>query len=279
MIGMPIGEFYLNRLPNGIYEGLEGKQRKTAICNFKSGLYELHAKTPPVMLSNGTEYQVARHTFDELPHELQRRILMYPLRIWWYDNASHEEKITFIERINNGKAATAIEKARYRVKSRNLFITLTKHQAISFIVREQEKQKLSDEDIVQDIWLMSTIEKPSLLTKDRTPVLEHTEVSEEQKDELNAAFDLMLAFYRAIENDKRLLNRVRSKPHIISLGYMGVLAVRNKIPEQAFIKNATDFFSALINKTDGDDAASVIGGSKPEQVQLRKEQLKKAVLA
>ena len=151
MVGLPIGEFYLNRLPDGIYEGLEGKQRKTAICNYKNGLYKLHAKTPPVMLSDGTEYPVARHTFDKLPKELQRRILMYPLRIWWFDNASLEEKVMFIQRINNGKMVSAIDLSRYKVKSRNLFITLTKHPAISFIVREQADCPKTQEKIVAHI--------------------------------------------------------------------------------------------------------------------------------
>lgn len=282
MIGFPIGEFYLNKLPDGIYEGLEGKQRKTAICNYKNGLYKLHAKTPPVMLSDGTEYPVARHTFEMLPKELQRRILMYPLRIWWFDNASLEEKVMFIQRINNGKPVSATDLARYKVKSRNLFIKMTKHQAISFIVREQDKAKLSDEDIVQDIWIMANIDNPSLLAKDRLPVLEHNEVSNEQQEEFVRAFDYMLSFYRAIEGDKKLLNKVRSKTHITSLGYMGVLAVRNKLAEEDFVGTASDFFRTIGTKStsgDVDVSVSISGGSKPEQVQYRMGELKKVLLA
>jgi len=73
------------------------------------------------------------------------------LRIWWFDNASLEEKVMFIQRINNGKMVSAIDLSRYKVKSRNLFITLTKHPAISFIVREQADCPKTQEKIVAHI--------------------------------------------------------------------------------------------------------------------------------
>ena len=270
LIGFPIAEFYLNRLPDGTYEGLEGKQRNTAICDFRNGLYVLHDKTPPVKLSDGTTFSVAKHSFGNLPDELQNQILMFPLRVWWFDNAPLEDKVLFMQRINNGKPVTKTDLSRYKVKSRKLFIQLTKHMAISYIIREKVKAKLGDEDIVQDIWIASYVDNPSLVENPRTFVLEYNEVTDTQEQELLKAFGYMHSFYMANEKNKRFINKLRAKIHIVSLGYMGVLAVRNGISEDEFIQKATGFFNTgNANASVSDKYNKASGYAKPELLQAR----------
>jgi hypothetical protein len=280
LLGFPIAEFYLNKLPDGTYEGLEGKQRKTAICNFRNGIYSLHPNTPTVKLLDGSEFAIAKHSFDSLPAELQNKILMFPLRIWWFDNAPLEDKILFMQRINNGKAVTKTELSRYKVKSRKLFIQLSNHQALSYIIREKVKARLGNEDIVQDIWITSYVDKPNLMEMQRSFVLEHNEVSDAQKEELLKAFGCMLSFYMANENNKKLINKLRSKTQIVSMGYMSVMAVRNGISESEFLKKAYNFYSTDGSKTTNSDEynkASISGYAKPELVQARMNELKKVL--
>ena len=278
LLGIPISEFYFNRIDRGKYEGLEGKQRNKALCDYVNGLYKLHANTPSVLLDDETEFSVARLTFDKLPEELQNRIRRFPLRIFWFDNASIEEKVLIFTRINSGKPVTNADIARIRVLSRDEFVKLAEHQAITTIVRLKSKLKLVDEDIVEDIWILANVENPSLMNRDRAKILESTEATEKQLEEMSNAFDYMLAFYKAAENDKKLFQKLRAKTHITSLGYMGVLAVRNGMSEEEFIEKATTFFNPDGTKTTSSDAyndASISGSSKPEQVKIRVDEIQK----
>jgi hypothetical protein len=262
LLGIPISEFYFSKTENGIYEGLEGKQRNKAICDYLNNLYKLHAGTPSVKLKDGTEVSIARHTFDKLPSELQNRIRMFQLRMFWFDNPSTDDKILIFTRINSGKPVTAADIARLKVKSKKIFLSLVEHQAISLIVREKSKLKFTDEDIVEDIWILANFDNTSLY-RYRATLLEKNDVTDVQHRELIRAFDYMLAFYKSIENDKKLTSKLRAKTHITLLGYMGVLAVRNKISENKFIEKAATFFSDAYN------AASLSGSSKPEHMQDR----------
>lgn len=137
-----------------------------------------------------------------------------------------------------------------------------------------------DEDIVQDIWLLSNIPNPSLSTKHRGLVLEATEATDEQTDEIRRAFDYLLSFYKSIEDDKKRFNKLRAKTHITSLGYMGVLAVRNNISQENFIERAAAFVNtngAEATVSDRYNKASSIGVTQTEQVKTRMDEIKKYI--
>jgi len=279
LLGIPISEFYLNKVDDK-YEGLEGKQRNKAICDFVNGLYKLHVNTPPVKLDDGTEYAIARHTFAKLPEELQNKIIGYPLRVYWFDNASIDDKVLIFTRINSGKPVTAGDISRIKVISRKAFVELAEHQAIALAVREKAKLKFVDEDIVQDIWILANIDPPSLLNKHRSPLLESQEMTKAQINELKKAFDLMFAFYERVKENTKWFSKLRAKTHIISLGYMAVLAVRNKIAKDVFVEKAVHFFAGEDTKVTNSEAynlASVAGSAKAENVKVRMDELAKAL--
>jgi len=279
LIGLPISEFYFNKVEEK-YQGLEGKQRNRALCDFVNGMYKLHLNTPPVKLDDGSEYAIARHTFAKLPEELQNKIKSYALRVYWFDNANRDDQILIFTRINSGKPVTAADISRIRVESRKEFSELAEHQAIALAVREKAKMKYVDEDIVQDIWILSNKENPSLLNKFRSPLLESEKMTNAQHKELKKAFDFMLAFYKRVEENKKWFSKLRAKTHIISLGYMAVLAIRNKIKEDAFVEKAVHFFAGEDTKVTASDAynlASIAGSAKPENVKIRMDELAAAL--
>jgi hypothetical protein len=280
LLGIPISEFYFSKTKGGKYEGLEGKQRNKALCDYVSNLYKLNANTPPVTADDGTEITIARHTFDQLPTELQNRIRRFALRIFWFDDPSIDDKILIFTRINSGKPVTAADIARIKVLSRKEFISLVEHPAIAMIVREKGKLRLTDEDIVEDIWILANMDSPNLMNKYRAAVLESNEMTGKQHKELTRAFDYMLAFYKSVENNKKLLTRLRNKTHVIMLGYMGVMAVRNGISKAGFVEKATAFFSTDGTKTTNSEKynlASTSGSSNPEQVKVRMDEVVRAL--
>ena len=80
--GWTIPRIYVNLTRSGIYEVVDGQQRLTAIFNYASGGFKLT--------------EVARHKgkkFEELPADVQNRILEYPLEALLVEEASMEELV------------------------------------------------------------------------------------------------------------------------------------------------------------------------------------------
>jgi uncharacterized protein with ParB-like and HNH nuclease domain len=80
--GWTIPRIYVNLTKSGIYEVVDGQQRLTAIFSYTSGGFKLT--------------DVARHKgkkFDELPREVQDRILEYQLEALLVEEASMDELV------------------------------------------------------------------------------------------------------------------------------------------------------------------------------------------
>ena len=279
MIELPISDFYFNKVGN-VFEGLEGKQRNKAICDYVEGIYKLHATTPPVVLDDGTVYEVAKRAFSSLNTELQNKILSYVIRVYWFDNMTDDDKILVFSRINSGLPVSAADIARVKVPSRKAFTKLTEHQALAATVRPQAIRKYVDEDIIQDIYILSYIDNPCLLTAFRTTTLASVEVTEMQKEELINALDYMLAFYQTIKTDKRLYSKLRAKTHITMLGYMAVVALRNDISQEVFIEKAKAFYNGegrVVTISNAYNMAASSGSARTENVCIRMNEVTAAL--
>jgi hypothetical protein len=276
---IPLSNFYFNKV-DGIYEGLEGKQRSSAICRFVNNEYKLFAKTPPVKI-DGEVFEIARKKFNELPKTIQNRILGYPIDGHWFDNMSLEEKYEFFILTNSGKPVTAADLFRMRIKSRELFWELADHPAIGMSVSEAFKRRFVDEDIVSQLWCMCFNDKSdSLLQKDTGPVLAETDVTNEQKEQLVVALDYLQKLYQDVGSDKKIFSKMRRRTHILSLAYAGYVASKQEISKEDFSQKIISFF------TTGDRTASVsdeynrvvgTGSAKAAQVIIRKAELTKAL--
>lgn len=279
LIGLPISDFYFNKVGK-TFEGLEGKQRTKAICDYVNGLYKLHKSTPPVLLENGTEISVANRAFNSLDEDLQSKIKSYALRIYVFDNMTDDDKILVFSRINSGLPVSAADIARVKVPSRRDFVPFREHQAIAATVRPSALKKYGDEDIVYDIYILTHIENPSLLTAFRTTVLASVVVTDEQKEELTKALDYMLAFYQTVKPDKKLFSKLRAKTHITMLGYMATLAIRNNISEATFIEKAKAFFNGEGSKVTVSEAYNIAassGSARADSVRVRMNEVEAAL--
>ena len=279
LIGIPISDFIFNKVGNK-YEGLEGKQRTKAICDFVDGIYKLHASLEPVKMRDGSFFDIAKRQFDDLPKELQEKILSYSLRIYWANNMTDDDKILIFSRINSGVPVTKADIARIKVPSRKAFAKLRDHQALAANVRPAALKKYADEDIIQDIYILSYVDNPCLLTASRTTTLASIEVTDVQKEELTNALDYMLAFYQTIKTDKRLYSKLRAKTHITMLGYMAVIALRNDISQEVFIEKAKAFYNGegrVVTISNAYNMAASSGSARTENVCIRMNEVTAAL--
>lgn len=110
--GYPIPPLYLLKSKEGqdtIYDALDGKQRVTSIFDFMEGGYALHGGTPEAEL-DGTVYDLANMTFEDLSEECRDEILGYRFSIFCLEDATDEEVEEIFKRLNNATPLSPIQK-------------------------------------------------------------------------------------------------------------------------------------------------------------------------
>lgn len=279
MAGYPIPAFYFSRNEDKVYEALDGKQRSHAIYEYYKGNYKLHATTPSVKMEDGSEIEVAGLTFDELPDELQSIVKDYSLTIYYFDGITQDDIDEIFYRINNGKPLTAIELTRVKAQSLDKFQRIAKHPAILSATTESGRLKYADEQIVMQIWVMLYSGNPSFMTKTFRPEIENADVTDEQEIEITNALDYLSNLYENVEEsgNKKLLRKIKTKTHLVSLAYMAYLAQSKDIDVDQYIEKAIEFFTTEDGETSTSDAynSSIGAGSaKPEMVRIRMDEIK-----
>lgn len=114
LAGYPVPPLYLLKSKKGqdtIYDALDGKQRVTSIFDFIEGGYALHGGTPEVEM-DGTVYDLANMTFEELGEECRDEILSYRFSIFCLEDATDEEVEEIFKRLNNSTPLSPIQKCR-----------------------------------------------------------------------------------------------------------------------------------------------------------------------
>ena len=109
----PVPALYLIKYKDNetSYQALDGKQRCTSIFEFMRGEYALHASTPDVSI-DGTKYELANKTFEELSEECKDLINGFRFTIYAIENATNEEIEEAFARLNASVPLTLIQKAR-----------------------------------------------------------------------------------------------------------------------------------------------------------------------
>lgn len=94
-----------------IYDCLDAKQRLTSVFEFIRGEYALSSATPEVEVE-GTVYDLANLTFEELSDECKDAITGYRFTIYCLEDATDEEVEEVFRRLNNSTPLSAIQKCR-----------------------------------------------------------------------------------------------------------------------------------------------------------------------
>ncbi|MCL1819580.1 MAG: DUF262 domain-containing protein [Oscillospiraceae bacterium] len=275
-----VGVFIFNKIGDNAYEALDGKQRSTAIYEFIKGDFALHPSFLPITDDSGNETPIAKRKFTELHEDLQSRITSYVLEIRFYNNLSQDEKLDIFEDINNGRPVTASDITRTKIKSRGLFESLAKHDAIRGTLSIANRNKKMDEDFATKVWLMCYSGSESLLNKDTAPILSSTEVTEDQVQGLTKILDYLKVLIKTFGKDKKMARKMKSITHFMSLGYMAHIAISKNLSAEKFAEKAIKFFSGEGNKASISDKynfACGAGTAKADKVSIRKSEMEKAL--
>lgn len=278
MLGYPIPAFYaakVNAESGSVYDMLDGKQRSNALCEFLNdslALDDLPEFEYETVTGEVKTIDVSGLKFSSLPEELQETICDYSLTVYYFDGITEDEITELFWRLNNGKPLSAIELTRVKTKSKSAINVLSKHELFNAILTDSAINKFTHEEIILKAIAMIYCKNPSLDTKFIRNMTETMELSEDQVNEMNAAFDSMLSHIIEIKakGNKKLLKTICTKTHFLTCCYIQHKA--NKEETMEMLTWIERFFSgsttgASIN--DQYNAACKAGSSKMESVDDR----------
>lgn len=280
---MPIPPLYAVRDEddNKGYSFIDGKQRSNAFAQYIHNEFMLEG-IPEVIDEEGNEIDLNGKTFDELPEEMQDRILSQSLTIYYFEDITDDEIAEMMFRLNNGKAMSAIEITRMTAQSKEKIHSISQHEIFKSALTEKALAKYTNEDIVIKSYAVLFEPEPSLLTKDIRPLMKSVDITENQAKIIWTAYDTILEAYKYIMEKessdhkeqkmyKKAAKRILTRTHLISIVPVAADACSHEYDIYKFAEWLLKFFSggkhATIDETYNINAGS--GSAKSTAVKAR----------
>lgn len=290
-IGVPIPPTYAKRFDDGsgkrnsnVYDMLDGKQRFSTIAEFINNELVL-TELPPVTFYNElTDEQetedISNKTFEELSEGLQEKIKNARISVVYFDNLTTEEERELFKRLNNGKPLST--KSRVLASCRDIegLLDIGSHELFAEMLTEKALDNKNQVSIVMKIWCMMNqdIADVSFESKNFNPLMETTEISEEERLEMVQVFDLIMNTHTVLmeRKEKKVAKKLYTETHLVSLVPYFAKAVEDGIDEERMSDWLVEFFKPI----DGDTSvsedynnASGSGSAKSVNIQLRNSAL------
>lgn len=290
-IGVPIPATYAKRFDDGsgkrnsnVYDMLDGKQRFSTVAEFINNELVL-TELPPVTFYNElTDEQetedISNKTFEELSEGLQEKIKNARISVVYFDNLTKEEEGELFKRLNNGKPLST--KSRVLASCRDIegLLDIGSHELFAEMLTEKALDNKNQVSIVMKIWCMMNqdITDVSFESKNFNPLMETTEISEEERLEMVQVFDLIMNTHTVLmeRKEKKVAKKLYTETHLVSLVPYFAKAVEDGIDEERMSDWLVEFFKPV----DGDTSvsedynnASGSGSAKSVNIQLRNSAL------
>ena len=229
IMGYPIPPIYAERGNSGnekikLYDVLDGQQRSTTIYKFLNDEFALTDLKPiPYLDENGNEcvIDITRLKFSELDGELQDVIKDATVTVKYFDHLEQYQKAEMFRRLNNGKPLST--KARTLASSKDIedMLAIGSHKLFEEMLTEKSRANKNQAVIVMKAWMMLNrdVENISFASKDFNPLIEQTEISAEEKVELNNVFDFIVDVHEELKARayKKVAKKLYTETHLISL--------------------------------------------------------------
>lgn len=289
-IGVPIPSTYAKRFDDGsgkrnsnVYDMLDGKQRFSTVAEFINNELVL-TELPPVTFYNElTDEQetedISNKTFEELSEGLQEKIKNARISVVYFDNLTKEEERELFKRLNNGKPLST--KSRVLASCRDIegLLDIGSHELFAEMLTEKALDNKNQVSIVMKIWCMMNqdIADVSFESKNFNPLMETTEISEEERLEMVQVFDLIINTHTVLieRKEKKVAKKLYTETHLVSLVPYFAQAVSDGIDEERMSDWLVEFFKPV----DGDTSVSedynnaCSGSAKSVNIQLRNSAL------
>ena len=261
-----------------VYDCIDGKQRCTAINQFKNNQFTLTG-LETIIDENGEETDINGLTYDELPETLRDDFDSATLNVIYFSDVSDDEITEMMWRLNNGKPLTNVENARIKAKDLMGLKEVASHQLFEDYLTEAAIKGYHNEDIVIKTYVMlTTPDDPCFDAKRTREIYKDVEFTDEIKARLNGIFDKTLEVVSLIENnaEKKIFRKIIRKTNLLAV----ISTMEQDISADTLADKITAFFTTedgSLSVSDSYNEASTNGTNHAPQVKKRIEAINAAV--
>lgn len=289
-LGYPIPQIYCKKSKdseNGtVYDVLDGKQRLNTIKQFLcdefalTELPSLHFVSP--VSNEEMEIELTGKKFSELPEELQDELNSVSISLVYFDDITKDEEKELFKRLNNGKTLSTKSRTLASCKDIERILAIGEHDIMDFVLSDKARENKNQATIVMKTWEMLNlpIEEVSFESKKFNPIIEQTELTDEQEEEIVKVFDYMYSTYMETnyELNENAEKKLLKETHFISLIPFAKICMDNEVDVMDFARWINDFFGTTETTSISDTYnTSINGGSaKPVNIQNRHNALKES---
>lgn len=286
-IGIPIPPTYAKRFDDGsgkrnsnVYDMLDGKQRFSTIAQFLGDEFAL-TTLPPVsffnVMTNEDEVEdISGKKFSELSEGLQEKIKNARISIVFFDNLTKEEERELFKRLNNGKPLSTKSRALASCLDIENLLDIGSHSLFTEMLTEKARENKNQAQIIMKVWSMlnQDIEDVSFESKDFNPLLENTEISDDERLKMVQIFDFVLNTHSILldNKEKKVARKMYTETHFISLVPYFNKAVEDGIEEKLVADWLVEFFKPIDGSTSVSESyneAAGKGSAKNSNVKAR----------
>lgn len=276
--GIPIRPVVVTKEKNNIFGVLDGKQRLTTIYSYMNDEFALKdLKT--LTYEEGKkkiDLDLNKKKFSDLPEKLQEKIKSRSIKADYYEALTEEEEIELFFRINNGKSLSNLEQSWAKAKSGECIIKLADHELFSEALSKADKEKSLDKDTVIKSYAVLYKKDVSFDSKFMNSIIQETEFTEEQIEEMNKIYDRILNILQEVIA-KRITRRICKRTHLISIVPTIKKSLEEERTEEEMKEFLEDFFGSkeTTKSKKYNESAAGSGTGKRDKVKARVDEVLK----
>lgn len=233
-----------------VFDCLDGKQRCQTITRFKNNEFVLVLAKGEIVLDDGTTFDLNGKTFEDLPDQLKDDFDKYSMTVYYVTDATTDEIIEIMSRLNNGKPLTNIEISRIKAVDLKGIDELADHKMFKTMFSERALNGYQDEDTVVKTHMLlnalgKDVTKYSLDNADVKPVFETMTLTPSEKQHITKLYDAILAVYLDIidKKKKKVASYLAKRTHLLSMLPAFDRAISDKKSIDEMSNFVIDFFS------------------------------------
>ena len=238
------------------FDCLDGKQRCTTIYKFLNDKFALTQLKPiPYFDEDGNEQiiDVSGKRFSELDEELQDVIKDSTITVKYFDDLTQPKKAEMFRRLNQGRALSTKTRTLASAKNIEALLDIGSHELFDEMLTEKSRANKNQAVIVTKVLTMlnNDVESVSFASKDFNPMIETTDISDDDKLVLRSVFDYIVSVHDELKNnhEKAVAKKLYTETHFVSLVPYVKMAMDNGISEAMFAEYLINFFKTE-NNTD-----------------------------
>lgn len=271
-----IPPFIFNKV-DGIFEGMDSKQRSFTIFKYLKDEFALKGVVPIEVINDDGELEeldINGLKYSELPECCQNAIKEYNLSIWYLSDADQEQVSRNFCNLNSGKPINSATLNRIKAKSKEQIRRLADHKVFSEALSKTALDGHVNEDLVIKAHAVLYADDPSIDTKWIRPYMRTADISDKEEEEIRNVLDRIYLIHGLIE-DKKIAKRIYVRTHMISIVPIIAQSLKDGKTDEEMMEWFVTFFSGKKSATTSAiyNSAAGSGSGKKDKVRKRLDEV------